>query len=104
MANLNSAIDSVFWDQNLSSPQTLEGTARSVPGEPFPVDGARASRSHRIQQLSLLREGFPLGIIPAFAPSSDKRLGSFSLNSLLLSPSSSNWLDNFSLCCLSVLR
>ncbi|KAG5404702.1 hypothetical protein IGI04_010821 [Brassica rapa subsp. trilocularis] len=42
-------------------------------------------------QLSLLREGFPLGIIPAFAPSSDKRLGSFSLNSLLLSPSSSNW-------------
>ncbi|KAG2332122.1 hypothetical protein Bca52824_003302 [Brassica carinata] len=53
MANLSSAIDSVFWDQNLSSPQTLEGTARSVPGEPFPVDGARASRSHRIQQLSL---------------------------------------------------
>ncbi|KAF8099726.1 hypothetical protein N665_0238s0053 [Sinapis alba] len=91
MANLNSAIDSVFWDHNLSSPQTLEGTARSVPGEPFPVDGARASRSHRIQQLSLLREGFPLGVIPSFAPSSDKRLGSFSLNSLLLSPSSSNW-------------
>ncbi|CAN6831060.1 protein TRIGALACTOSYLDIACYLGLYCEROL 4, chloroplastic-like [Brassica napus] len=91
MANLSSAIDSVFWDHNLSSPQTLEGTARSVPGEPFPVDGARASRSHRIQQLSLLREGFPLGVIPAFSPSSDKRLGSFSLNSLLLSPSSSNW-------------
>ncbi|KAL0720516.1 hypothetical protein Bca4012_035115 [Brassica carinata] len=91
MANLNSAIDSAFWDHNLSSPQTLEGTARSVPGEPFPVDGARASRSHRIQQLSLLREGFPLGVIPAFAPSSDKRLGSFSLNSLLLCPSSSNW-------------
>ncbi|ESQ39097.1 hypothetical protein EUTSA_v10001437mg [Eutrema salsugineum] len=91
MANLNSAIDSVFWDHNISSPQTLEGTARSVPGEPFIVDGARASRSHRIQQLSLLREGFPLGIIPSFAPSSDKRLGSFSLNSLLLSPSSSNW-------------
>ncbi|XP_010508271.1 PREDICTED: protein TRIGALACTOSYLDIACYLGLYCEROL 4, chloroplastic [Camelina sativa] len=91
MANLNSAIDSGFWDQNVSSPQTLEGTVRSVPGEPFPVDGARASRSHRIQQLSLLREGFPLGIIPAFAPASDKRLGSFSLNSLLLSPSSNNW-------------
>ncbi|KAG7574901.1 hypothetical protein ISN44_As09g030510 [Arabidopsis suecica] len=91
MANLNSAIDSVFWDQNVSSPQTLEGTARSVPGEPFPLDGARASRSHRIQQLSLLREGFPLGIIPSFAPASDKRLGSFSLNSLLLSPSSNNW-------------
>ncbi|KFK37268.1 hypothetical protein AALP_AA4G235300 [Arabis alpina] len=91
MANLNSAIDSVFWDQNISTPQTLEGIARSVPGDPFPIDGSRASRSHRIQQLSLLREGFPLGIIPSFAPASDKKIGSFSLNSLLLSPSSSNW-------------
>ncbi|XP_010544552.1 PREDICTED: protein TRIGALACTOSYLDIACYLGLYCEROL 4, chloroplastic [Tarenaya hassleriana] len=91
MANLNTAIDSAFWDQNISTPQTLDGTARSVPGEPFPIDGSRASRAHRIQQLSLLREGFPLGIIPSLAPASDKKLGSFSLHSLLLSPSSSDW-------------
>lgn len=91
MANLNTAIDSAFWDQNISTPQTLDGTARSIPGEPFPVDGSRASRAHRIQQLSLLREGFPLGIIPSLAPASDKKQGPFSIHSLLLSPSSSDW-------------
>ncbi|XVF33677.1 hypothetical protein REPUB_Repub17cG0188700 [Reevesia pubescens] len=91
MANLDSAMDSAFWDQSISSPQTLEGSAKSVPGEPFPLDGARASKALRIQQLSLLRNGFPLGIIPSFFPPSQKELGSFSLQSLLLRPSTSNW-------------
>ncbi|WRX07673.1 Protein of unknown function DUF3769 - like 1 [Theobroma cacao] len=91
MANLKSAMDSAFWDQNISTPQTLEGTAKSVPGESFPVDGARASRALRIQQLSLLRNGFPLGIIPSLSPRLQKELGSFSLQSLLLRPSTSNW-------------
>lgn len=91
MANLRTAIDSAFWDQNISTTQTLEGTARSCPGDPFPLDGARASRALRIQQLSLLRNGFPLGIIPSFSPALHKELGSFSLQSLLLKPATSNW-------------
>ncbi|KAK8283067.1 hypothetical protein V6Z11_D08G066300 [Gossypium hirsutum] len=65
MANLDSAMGSAFWDQTISTPQILEGSAKSVPGEPFPLDGARASKTLRIQQLSLLRNGFPLGIIPS---------------------------------------
>ncbi|KAK8570501.1 hypothetical protein V6N13_003176 [Hibiscus sabdariffa] len=91
MANLESAIDCAFWDQSISTPKTLEGSAQSVPGEPFPLDGARASKALRIQQLSLLRNGFPLGIIPSMSPPSHKDLGSFSLQSLLLTPSASNW-------------
>ncbi|OUZ99188.1 Protein of unknown function DUF3769 [Macleaya cordata] len=91
MANMRLAMDSTFWDLNVSSPQTLDGTARSVPGEPFPLDGARASRALRAQQLSLLSNGFPLGIIPSYSPTSQKELGSFSLQSLLLRPSTSNW-------------
>ncbi|XP_022756867.1 protein TRIGALACTOSYLDIACYLGLYCEROL 4, chloroplastic [Durio zibethinus] len=91
MANLKSAMDSAFWDQNISTPQTLEGSAKSVPGEPFPLDGARASKALRIQQLSFLRNVFPLGIIPSLSPSSQKELGSFSFQSLLLRPSTSNW-------------
>ncbi|KAK9013872.1 hypothetical protein V6N11_041863 [Hibiscus sabdariffa] len=91
MANLESAIDCAFWDQSISTPLTLEGSAKSVPGEPFPLDGARASKALRIQQLSLLRNGFPLGIIPSLCPPSRKDLGSFSLHSLLLRPSTPNW-------------
>ncbi|XP_059651684.1 protein TRIGALACTOSYLDIACYLGLYCEROL 4, chloroplastic [Cornus florida] len=91
MANLRTAMDSAFWNQDIASPQTLDGTARSIPGEPFPVDGARGSRALRIQQLSLLGNGFPLGIIPSYAPTAHKELGSFSLQSLLLRQNFSNW-------------
>ncbi|OMO69681.1 hypothetical protein CCACVL1_19337 [Corchorus capsularis] len=91
MASLKSAMDSAFWDQSISTPQTLDGAAKSIPGEPFPVDGARASRALRIQQLSLLKNGFPLGIIPSLSPPSQKELGSFSLQSILLAPSTPNW-------------
>ncbi|KAM1556718.1 hypothetical protein COP2_041505 [Malus domestica] len=42
-----------FCDLNISSPRTPEDSAKAVPGDPFPLDGARASRALRIQQLSL---------------------------------------------------
>lgn len=89
MGKLRTALDSAFWDLPMSSAQTLDGSANSVPGEPFPLEAARASRALRIQQLSFLRMGFPLGIIPSYSPTSQKELGSFSLQSLLLSPSTS---------------
>ncbi|KAJ9171139.1 hypothetical protein P3X46_014542 [Hevea brasiliensis] len=74
MANLRTAMDSAFWDQPISSPRTLEGSAGSMPGDPFPLDATRASRALRIQQLSLLGNGFPLGIIPSHSPTSNKDL------------------------------
>ncbi|KAJ0111509.1 hypothetical protein Patl1_00041 [Pistacia atlantica] len=64
MANLRTAMDSAFWDQPISSPLTLEGTANS---------------------------GFPLGLIPSYSNLPQKELGSFSIQSLLLKPSISNW-------------
>ncbi|KAJ4727324.1 Protein TRIGALACTOSYLDIACYLGLYCEROL 4 chloroplastic [Melia azedarach] len=91
MPNLRTAMDSAFWDQPLSSPLTLDGSANSVPGDPFPLDAARASRVLRIQQLSLLGLGVPFGIIPSYSPPSQKDLGSFCLQSLLFKPSTSNW-------------
>ncbi|KAK6918211.1 hypothetical protein RJ641_016633, partial [Dillenia turbinata] len=91
MARLRSAMDSCFWDQNVASPQTLDGWARTVPGEPFPLDGTRASKALRIQQLALLGNGFPLGIIPSFYPTGQKELGSFSLQTIMLKQHISNW-------------
>ncbi|KAK9274017.1 hypothetical protein L1049_018831 [Liquidambar formosana] len=91
MANLRTAMDAAFWDLNIASPHNLDGVARLVPGDPFPLDGTRASRVLRVQQLSLLGNGFPLGIIPSYSPPRDKELGSFSLHSLLLRPSTPNW-------------
>ncbi|XP_050237908.1 protein TRIGALACTOSYLDIACYLGLYCEROL 4, chloroplastic [Mercurialis annua] len=95
MANLRTAIDSGFWDQPISSPQTLEGCARSIPGDPFPVDATRASRALRIQQLSFLGNGFPLRLIPSYHSTSPhtKDPPSFSLQSVLFKLASSDcWL------------
>uniref|UniRef100_A0A2P2IJW9 Uncharacterized protein n=2 Tax=Rhizophora mucronata TaxID=61149 RepID=A0A2P2IJW9_RHIMU len=93
MANLRTAMDSAFWDQPVSSPRTLEGCARSIPGDPFPLAAARANRALRIQQLSLMGNGFPLGIIPSYSPTCQKELGAFSLQSVLLNLGASyHWL------------
>lgn len=84
-------MDSEYWDLNIATPRSLHGSARAVPGQSMPLDGTRASRALRIQQLSFLSNGFPLGIIPAYSPPGNKDLGAFSLQSLLFKTVSSNW-------------
>ncbi|KAG5627133.1 hypothetical protein H5410_012351 [Solanum commersonii] len=95
MANMRTAMDAAFWDLNISTPRALDGTARSIPGEPIPLDRSTASKALRIQQLSLLGNGFPLGIIPSYSPTSRKELGSFALQSLLFKAATSNWWLGF---------
>ncbi|XP_047312084.1 protein TRIGALACTOSYLDIACYLGLYCEROL 4, chloroplastic-like [Impatiens glandulifera] len=93
MANLRTAMDAAFWDLNVASPQALiEGSAKHVPGEPFPLDGARASRVIRPQQLSIMKNGFPLGIIPLYAPAPLKNVGSFAIHSIFGHEFSNGWL------------
>lgn len=89
--NLRLAMDAAFWDLNVPSSQTLEGSARSVPGDPFPLFTPPSSRTLRPQQLSLLGNGFPLRLIPSISPTSPKELGSFSLQSLLFKYATANW-------------
>lgn len=92
MANLRSSMDAAFWDMNISTPQAIDGVARSIPGDPIPLDNSRASRALRFQQISLIGNGFPLGIIPSFSPSADhKELGSIALQSLIGKADFGNW-------------
>ncbi|XP_042017994.1 protein TRIGALACTOSYLDIACYLGLYCEROL 4, chloroplastic-like [Salvia splendens] len=92
MASLRTAMDATFWDLNVSTPQAIDGVCRAIPGDPIPLDGARASRALRFQQISLLGNGFPLGIIPSFSPSiNHKELGSFALQSLIGRAAIGNW-------------
>lgn len=86
-------MDTSFYDVNIATPQTLHGTARSIPGDPAPVDGAYAGKLLRMQQLSLLGRGFPLGLIPSFAPplSSQNGSGTLNLQSFWLKQPTENW-------------
>ncbi|XP_057532808.1 protein TRIGALACTOSYLDIACYLGLYCEROL 4, chloroplastic-like [Amaranthus tricolor] len=88
MAKLRTAMDAAFWDMDISSTQNLDGCAKAIPGDPLPLDSCITGKVLRVQQLSLLGNGFPLGIIPSLTPSlSKKDVGSFTLQSLLLRPS-----------------
>ncbi|KMS99870.1 hypothetical protein BVRB_1g017220 [Beta vulgaris subsp. vulgaris] len=85
-------MDAMFYDLDIGSTHNLDGCAKSIPGDPFPLDGSRAGKALRVQQLSFIGNGFPLGIIPSISPSpSNKQLGSFSLQSLLLRPTFGDW-------------
>lgn len=91
MARLRTAIDSSFWDLNISSPQNLDGWAKFVPGDPIPLDASVSSRLYRHQQLPHITHHFPFGIIPSSAPSPKKEYGSFSFQSLLLDFTGHRW-------------
>nr|XP_043619066.1 protein TRIGALACTOSYLDIACYLGLYCEROL 4, chloroplastic [Erigeron canadensis] len=94
MANLRTSMDASFYDLNIATPQTLTASARSIPGEPVPLDGAYSSKLLRMQQLSLLGRGFPLGLIPSFAPplsSHNKDSASLSLQTIWLKQPTENW-------------
>ncbi|KAL2892596.1 Protein TRIGALACTOSYLDIACYLGLYCEROL 4 chloroplastic [Bienertia sinuspersici] len=93
MANLRTAMDALFWDLDIASTHNLDGCAKAIPGDPLPSDASRAGKALRVQQLSLIGNGFPLGIIPSLSstPTHKKELGSFSLQSLLLRPSLGDW-------------
>lgn len=91
MAKLRTAIDSSFWDLNISSPQNLDGWAKFVPGDPIPLDASVSSRLFRHQQLPHITPHFPFGIIPSLVPSPKKDHGSFSLQSLLLDFTGPRW-------------
>lgn len=90
-------MDAAFWDLDIASPRNLDGCAKAVPGESFPLDGARAGRALRVQQLSFIRSGFPLGIIPCLSPPTPSTNGpaglssSIALQSLLLRRSFADW-------------
>ncbi|MED6111634.1 hypothetical protein PIB30_053984 [Stylosanthes scabra] len=88
---IRSAIDSSFWDFNVASPQTFDGRAKSIPGDPFPIDGSVSSRVSRPIQLSFIRAHSPLWVIPSFSPTTPKDLGSFSIHSLLFRLASPTW-------------
>ncbi|XP_051132387.1 protein TRIGALACTOSYLDIACYLGLYCEROL 4, chloroplastic [Andrographis paniculata] len=92
MAKLRTAMDAAFWDLDISTPLVLDGVAKAVPGEPIPLDGARASKSLRIQQLAFLKNGFPLGILPSISPSPNrKEVGALALQSVLGPLGVQNW-------------
>ncbi|CAN4116932.1 unnamed protein product [Withania somnifera] len=68
MKKLRWAMDSGgFWELDLSTPITLNGQARPVPGDPLPLGLSRGSRLSRCQQIDFFQRFMAMPFVPSFA-------------------------------------
>ncbi|XP_059289594.1 protein TRIGALACTOSYLDIACYLGLYCEROL 4, chloroplastic isoform X2 [Lycium ferocissimum] len=87
MKKLRWAMDSGgFWELDLSTPITLNGQARSVPGEPLPLGLSRGSRLSRCQQIDFFQRFMAMPFVPSFSPNTG-----FFLQRVLSLPIGESW-------------
>ncbi|XP_060197539.1 protein TRIGALACTOSYLDIACYLGLYCEROL 4, chloroplastic isoform X3 [Lycium barbarum] len=87
MKKLRWAMDSGgFWELDLSTPITLSGQARSVPGEPLPLGLSRGSRLSRCQQIDFFQRFMAMPFVPSFSPNTG-----FFLQRVLSLPIGESW-------------
>ena len=93
-----------FWDLDISTPQTLDGLACAVPGDPLPLGLSRGTRLSRPRQLEFMHRFMNAPLIPSYA-----KPHGLSLHRLISLPFSDNWYANsilhqsFNLFCISPL-
>ncbi|KAF5452176.1 hypothetical protein F2P56_027204 [Juglans regia] len=87
MKKLRWAMDGSFWDLDVSTPRTLDGLARPVPGDPIPLGLSRGTRLSRAKQLHFMQRFMPVPFVPSYAAASD----GFALQRVLTVPLSENW-------------
>lgn len=87
MKKLRWAMDGEFWELDVSTPRTLEGLARPVPGDPIPLGLSRGSRLSRAKQLHFMQRFMTAPFVPSYAAASD----GLALHRVLTIPFSENW-------------
>ncbi|XP_010547033.1 PREDICTED: protein TRIGALACTOSYLDIACYLGLYCEROL 4, chloroplastic [Tarenaya hassleriana] len=85
------------WELDMSTPVTLEATARPTPGDPLPLGLSRGTRLTRPKQIEFFHRFMATPLIPSFSPlrpSSRDGVGGgggLSLQRVLTFPFSNNW-------------
>ncbi|XP_027183350.1 protein TRIGALACTOSYLDIACYLGLYCEROL 4, chloroplastic [Coffea eugenioides] len=68
MKKLRWAMDSGFWDLDMSTPVTLDGKARPVAGDPLPLGVSRGARLSRPRQIDFFQRFMAAPFVPSFTP------------------------------------
>ncbi|KAK2969676.1 hypothetical protein RJ640_025853 [Escallonia rubra] len=66
MNKLRWAMDGGFWDVDVSTPMTLNGIARPVPGDPLPLGLSRGVRLSRPKQIDFFQRFMTMPFVPCF--------------------------------------
>ncbi|KAJ8768219.1 hypothetical protein K2173_021159 [Erythroxylum novogranatense] len=91
MKKLRWVMDGESWELDTSTPRTLEGEARAVPGEPLPLGISRGTKLSRPRQLDFFQRFMAVPFLVSFSSPSH----GFSLQRVLTLPSTSNWFATF---------
>lgn len=67
MNKLRWVMDDGFWDLDMSTPITLDGLARPVPGDPtFPLGLSRGTRLSRPKQIDFFQRFMAAPFVPSY--------------------------------------
>ncbi|KAK0608848.1 hypothetical protein LWI29_036877 [Acer saccharum] len=86
MKKLRWAMEGDFWELDVSTPRTLDATARPVPANPLPLGLSRGTTISRPKQIDFFQRFMFLPFIPSFSAQSN-----FTLQRVLTIPFSENW-------------
>lgn len=86
MKQLRWAMDGDFWELDISTPTTLEGTARPVPGDSLPLGLSRGARLSRPNQIDFFHRFMATPLLPSYSS-----LRGFSLQRVFTIPFSNTW-------------
>ena len=86
MKKLRWAMDGAFWDLDISTPRTLDGLSRPVPGDPLPLGISRGARLSRPKQIDFMQRFMAAPFVPSYAAAHG-----FSIQRVLTIPVAENW-------------
>ncbi|KAK8322526.1 hypothetical protein V6Z11_A12G176300 [Gossypium hirsutum] len=86
MKKLRWAIDGELWELDASTPRTLEGAARAVPGKALPLGLSRGTKLFRPNQIDFMQRF----MVAPFLPSYTHHLG-VTIQRVLSIPVTENW-------------
>uniref|UniRef100_A0A5B7BNP7 Protein TRIGALACTOSYLDIACYLGLYCEROL 4 n=1 Tax=Davidia involucrata TaxID=16924 RepID=A0A5B7BNP7_DAVIN len=92
MKKLRWTMDGSFWDLDMSTPRTIDGLARPVPGDPLPLGISRGVRLSRPKQIDFFQRFMTMPFVPSYAGNSARGGGDgFSLQRVLNFPFGQRW-------------
>ncbi|KAI3946853.1 hypothetical protein MKW98_003416 [Papaver atlanticum] len=92
MKKLRWAMDGAFWDLDISTPITVDGLARPIPGDTtIPLGLSRGTKLSRPKQIDFMQRFMAMPFVPSYSGDLDKGGNGFTLQRVLNLPLGENW-------------
>ncbi|XP_068663504.1 protein TRIGALACTOSYLDIACYLGLYCEROL 4, chloroplastic-like [Aristolochia californica] len=92
MKKLRWAMDG-FWDLDMATAMTIEGTARAAPEDPIPLGLSRGAMLSRPKQLDFMHRFMSMFFVPSYAGDPLEGGDGFSLQRAISIPFGENWFS-----------